>query len=55
MELAFPCLFPYGQYGFSSTRNTKLHLYEYIQHCYFWNDRRFRTHPLFLFWAYNRL
>ena len=54
MELAFPILFPYGRYGFTEKRDQELSITEFLLHCNFWHDRRFATHPLFLFWVLNR-
>ena len=53
MELGFVVLFPYGKKGYSHKRHRKVEMGEFLKHCYFYHDRRFLTHKIFLYWALN--
>ena len=52
MEKAFVVLFPYGNKGLADPeRKIKVKPHDYIEHCFYYRDKRFTSHPLFMFWA----
>ena len=51
--MAFPIIFPYGDQGISHKRNKFVYPAEFLKHCYHYHDRRFLTHKIFLYWAFN--
>ena len=53
MEKCFPTLFPRGKKGIAHNRDNRVFDFDFIQHCFFYYDKRFRTHPLFNFWIFN--
>ena len=53
MELGFVVLFPYGKKGLSHKRERNVEMSEFLKHCFFYHDKRFVTHKIFLYWALN--
>jgi hypothetical protein len=52
-EQAFPLLYPYGLGGIESDRPLQLSLLDHVQWSLRYHDRRFRTHPTFIFVAFG--
>ena len=50
---AFPTLFPYGIGGPAQPRRTRISLSNFATHCMRLADRRFSTHPPFVFTLFN--
>ncbi|PCH40663.1 hypothetical protein WOLCODRAFT_168087 [Wolfiporia cocos MD-104 SS10] len=52
-EMAFPCLFPYGEGGIEAPREVAVSFTSHVRWALQYHDRRFRTDKVFPFWAFG--